>query len=170
MTDDPKAAINALDCAEDAYGGFTAGRPRYEEDLDPEANESPVIQLRKACRLLDACRTLREHDGYYTSVIEMSFATIERSLEFYALSASNDAVGDFQDHERAYDRATELHVFSEETADRLKTLYTNNRSAAYYRETVATAEQAERTFALAVEIHDHVANFGHGSHECCCER
>lgn len=170
MTDDPGDVLDALDRAEDAFGGFATGRPEYEDGLDPEAHGSSVIQLRKACRLLDACRTLRENDGYHTSVIEMSFAAIERGLEFYALSASNDAVDDFQDHERAYDRAAELRVFSDRTTNRLKTLYVNNRSAAYYRETVATVEQAETMFSLAVKIHDYVTRFAQLSHECYCER
>lgn len=128
-----------------------------------------MIQLRKACRLLDACRTLRAYDGYHTSVIEMSFAAIERTLEFYALTASNDSIDNFQNHTRAYDRATALGMFSEQTARRLKTLYTNNRSAAYYRTTVATAEQAEQMFRLAVTIHDHVKKFSQQSYECRCD-
>ena len=50
--------LEALDRAEDAFGGYTTGAPEYEVRLDPRANQPPVIQLRKACRLLDACRTL----------------------------------------------------------------------------------------------------------------
>jgi len=168
MPEDSSSVLDALDRAEDAFGGYTTGAPEYEENLDPEANQPPVIQLRKACRLLDACRTLREHDGYHTSVIEMSFAAIERTLEFYALSASNDSIDNFQNHTRAYDRAAALGVFSEETARRLQTLYTDNRSAAYYRDTVATAEQAEMMFSLSVTIHDHVKNFSQQPYECCC--
>ncbi|WP_267644121.1 DNA-binding protein [Haloarchaeobius amylolyticus] len=168
MPEDASAILNALDRAEDAFGGYTTGEPDYEAHLDPEANQPSVIQLRKACRLLDACRTLREHDGYHTSVIEMSFAAIERTLEFYALSASNDSVNDFQNHTRAYNRAAALGVFSEQTARRLQTLYTDNRSAAYYRDTVATAEQADMMFSLAETIHEHVKNFSQQSYECCC--
>jgi hypothetical protein len=169
MPEDSSVVLDALDRAEDAFGGYTTGAPEYEESLDPEANQPPVIQLRKACRLLDACRTLREHDGYHTSVIEMSFAAIERTLEFYALSASNDSIDNFQNHTRAYDRAAALGVFSEQTARRLKTLYTDNRSAAYYRDTVATTEQAEMMFSLAVTIHDHMTNFSQQSYECRCD-
>jgi hypothetical protein len=102
-------------------------------------------------------------------VIEMSFAAIERTLEFYVLSASNDTIDNFQNHTRAYDRAAALGVFSERTAQRLKTLYTDNRSAAYYRDTVATAEQAEMMFNLAVTIHDYVKNFSQQSYECRCD-
>ena len=169
MPEDSSAVLDAIDRAEDAFGGYTTGPAEYEEGLDPAGNQPPVIQLRKACRLLDACRTLREHDGYHTSVIEMSFAAIERTLEFYALSASNDSIDVFQNHIRAYDRAAALGVISERTAHRLKTLYTDNRSATYYRDTVATTAQAETMFDLAVTIHDHVTYFSQQSYECRCD-
>lgn len=91
MPDEPGELTAAVARVEDAFGG-QLGPLNYEDGLDPDANETAVIQLRKACRLLDACRLLREHDGYHTSVIEMSFAAIERTLEFYALTASNDTI------------------------------------------------------------------------------
>lgn len=69
MPDDPDALVSTLDDAEDAFGGYALGRLDYKEGLDPTAHDADVIQLRKACRLLDACRVLREHDGYHTSVI-----------------------------------------------------------------------------------------------------
>ena len=130
-----------------------------------------MIQLRKACRLLDACRLLRDHDGYHTSVIEMSFAAIERTFEFYALNASNDTIDDFREgHDRAYDRGSDLNLITEETARRLKQLYRDNRAAAYYRDTVAAAQQAEAMFELAARIHDYVKHFGRLSHKCRCRR
>ncbi|ERH02184.1 MAG: hypothetical protein J07HN6_01751 [Halonotius sp. J07HN6] len=168
MPDEPASLTEALSTTEDAFGG-QLGRPEYESGLDPETTTPAVIQLRKGCRLLDACRLLRDHDGYHTSVIEMSFAAIERTLEFYALEASNDTVDDFREgHTRAYDRATELNLITESTARRLKTLYRNNRAAAYYRTTVAAAQQATALFELAVVLHDYVTNFAQVSHECCC--
>ena len=128
-----------------------------------------MIQLRKACRLLDACRLLREHDGYHTSVIEMSFAAIERTLEFYALTASNDTIDDFREgHDRAYDRGAELNLVAEETARRLKQLYRDNRAAAYCRDTVAATQQADAMFDLAVIIPDYIKDFARVSHECRC--
>jgi hypothetical protein len=169
MPDDPDELLEALDQAEDAFEGYTGGVPAYEKQLDPETNDVATIQLRKGCRLLDACRTLRDHDGYHTSVIEMSFGAIERTLEHYALATTNDSVGDFQNHRRAYERAVELRVLSRELADRLQTLYSNNRSAAYYRDAVATESQAGAVFTLAVRIHDYVKRFGQSRHECCCE-
>lgn len=170
MPDDPDELTEAVSQAEDAFSG-QLGRPDYEVGLDPGEHDADVIQLRKACRLLDACRLLRDYDGYHTSVIEMSFAAIERTLEFYALTASNDTIDDFREgHDRAYDRATELDLVPEETARRLKQLYRDNRAAAYYRETVAATQQADAMFDLAVAIHDYVKNFARLSHECRCQR
>jgi hypothetical protein len=170
MPSDPSNVLNSLTDAEDTFSGYASGLPEYEADLDPESNHPPVIQLRKACRLLDACRTLRDHNGYYTSVIETSFAAIERTLEFCALATSNDSVDNFQNHTRAYDRAAALGIFSEDTTRRLKILYTDNRSAAYYRSTVATKKQAEMMFNLATTIHEHVKRFSQQAHECRCSQ
>jgi len=170
VPDEPDTLTDAVARAEDAFGGQLR-RPDYEEGLDPNEHDPDVIQLRKACRLLDACRLLRDHDGYHTSVIEMSFAAIERTLEFYALTASNDTIDDFREgHDRAYDRGAELGLVTEETARRLKQLYRDNRAAAYYRDTVAARQQAEATFDQAVAIHDYVKNFARLSHECRCRR
>lgn len=99
----------------------------------------------------------------------MSFAAIERTLECYALTASSDTIDDFREgHGRAYDRATELHLITEEIARRLKQLYRDNRSAAYYRDTVAAAQEADAMFDIATTIHDYVADFARLSHECRC--
>lgn len=169
MPDEPDDIDDAISQAEDAFGG-QLGRPDYEEGLDPDEHDADVIQLRKACRLIDACRLLREHDGYHTSVIEMSFAAIERTLEFYALTASNDTIDDFREgHDRAYDRGAELNLVTEETARRLKQLYRDNRAAAYYRDTVAATQQADAMFDLAVTLHDYIKDFARLSHECRCQ-
>jgi hypothetical protein len=170
VPDEPDELGEAVAHAEDAFSG-QLGRPDYEAGLDPNDHDADVIQLRKACRLLDACRLLRDHDGYHTSVIEMSFAAIERTLEFYALTASNDTIDDFREgHDRAYDRGGDLGLIDEQTGRRLKHLYRDNRAAAYYRDTVAAAQQAEAMFDLAVVIHNHVKNFAQRSHECQCRR
>lgn len=169
MPDEPTRLTEALTRTEDAFDG-QFGRPEYEAGLDPDRHSPAVLQLRKACRLLDACRLLREHDGYHTSVIEMSFAAIERTLEFYALTGSNDTIDDFSEgHTRAYDRAADLNVITDSTARRLKQLYHNNRAAAYYRTTVAAAQQATALFELAAELHEYVQHFAQASHDCHCE-
>jgi len=168
MPDEPAALEEAISRAEDAFDG-QLGRPEYEDGLDPSMHDADVIQLRKACRLLDACRLLREHDGFHTSVIEMSFAAIERTFEFYALTASNDTIDDFREgHDRAYQRGATLHLVTDATARRMRQLYRDNRAAAYYRDTIAAAQQADALFDLAVLVHGHVRDFAHLSHECHC--
>lgn len=170
MTNDPTAILDSLDRVEDAFGGFTYGEPTYEAFLDPAHSDPAVIQLRKACRLLDTCRLLRDRNGYYTSVVEMSFAAIERSLEGYALHVSNDSIDDFRSgHEHAYDRAAELGVLSPKSTARLKDVFIENRSASWYRGTIANERQSNALFTLATGIHEHVYQFAGLSHECCCE-
>ena len=165
MENDPSAVVTAL---RDAANAFANSQPQttFEESLTPDDPET--TQLRKACRLLEACRTLRANDGFYTSVIEMSFAAVERTLEFYVLSQSTDTIDNFQNHEYAFDRAAALGLFSQATCDDLYQLYTDNRSAAYYRDTVATQEQAETMFTLAVAVHDFTTQFLQRTHECRC--
>lgn len=165
MPDDPSRVVDALHEVEKAFAGYRP-HPSYETGLDP--NDPETTQLRKACRLLEACRTLRANNGYYTSVIEMSFAAIERTLEWYALVQSTDTVHDFQSHRRAYDRAAELGLFSQSLCDALHQLYEDNRSAAYYRDTVATEGQAERLFSLAVRVHEYTVRHLRCAHECRC--
>ena len=161
--DDPGSVTAALSTAQES---FRRHQGELEETLDPANAET--TQLRKGCRMLEACRTLRLNDGYHTSVIEMSFGAIERTLQFYVLVESNDTIGDFQTHRYAFDRAAELGLFSRSLCDDLIELRRQNRSAAYYRNTVATDEQAEAMFGLAVEIHDFVTRHLRRSEECGC--
>ena len=165
MANDPSAVVTALRDAATAFSSYQS-QTTFEKSLTPDDPET--TQLRKACRLLEACRTLRANDGFYTSVIEMSFAAVERTLEFYVLSQSTDTIDNFQNHEYAFDRAAALGLFSQTTGDDLFQLYTENRSAAYYRDTVATQEQAEAMFILAVEVHDFTTQFLQRAHECRC--
>lgn len=137
-----------------------------EAHLDPD--RPAVTQLRKACRLLDASRTLRTHDGYHTSVVELCFGAIERTIQFYALSNTTDSVEDFRDHETVYERGGQLNLYGESTTDRLVELWRTNRSAAYYRSTVATAEQSAAMLTLAEELHRSIRDHGKATHRCVC--
>ncbi|MGM0510711.1 MAG: DNA-binding protein [Thermoplasmatota archaeon] len=165
MVNDPKAVTNALQEAEEAFSSYSRDS-ELEEGLDPSFQVK--TQHHKACRLIKACRTLRSNNGYYTSVMEMSFAAIERSLEWYVLAQSNDQVGNFQTHRYAYDRAAELGLFSQSLCDDLYQIYRENRSAAYYRDTVATKEQADKLYHLAIAVHEFISNHLQASHECIC--
>jgi len=54
----------------DAEAAFQQTRGQTgESDLD--VSDGALVQLRKACRLLEAARTLREQNGYHTVVIEV---------------------------------------------------------------------------------------------------
>jgi hypothetical protein len=50
MPDEPDELINTVTHTEDAFAG-QLGQLDHEEGLDPNAHDSDVIQLRKACRL-----------------------------------------------------------------------------------------------------------------------
>lgn len=69
----------ALGDAEDAF----QRRPENPEVGLEYVSNSSVLQLRKACRLLDAARFLLDRNGHFTVIIEASFVAIERSIQFY---------------------------------------------------------------------------------------
>ncbi|MFC6941199.1 DNA-binding protein [Salinirubellus sp. GCM10025818] len=125
---DDAAVRGALEEAAHAFRD-TRGQDR-ETHLDPTT--PAVTQLRKACRLLDACRVLQANNGYYTSVVELSFGAIERTIQYYALAKTTDTVDDFQDHETVFERGAELTLYSADTMEQLIDLWRTNRSAAYY--------------------------------------
>lgn len=134
-------------------------------DVDDEA----LVQLRKACRLLEAAETLRERNGHHTVVIETSFVAIERSLQFYLIQRNAASGEDLRhDHAAVYDRGVEINLFSKGFGDRLLDLWKTNRAAVYYREAAATAEQADAMLELATAIHEYVLDFGAADHECIC--
>lgn len=140
-----------------------------ESGLDVDGDQ-PVVQLRKACRLLEAARTLRRNNGYATSVIELSFAAIERSLQFYLMETGTYDTDDFFDHESVYvEGATPgVNLYDAEMAEDFRTLWRNYRSAVYYRQSLATLEQADSMFELADAVHEWILNFAKVSHECHC--
>ena len=137
---DDAAVREALETATRAFRDTRGQDP--EAHLDPET--PAVTQLRKACRLLDACRVLQAYDGYYTSVVELSFGAIERTIQYYALAKTTDTVRDFHDHETVYERGAALTLYSEETMAQLVDLWRTNRSAAYYRNTVPQPPRPRR--------------------------
>ena len=117
---------------------------------------------------LDACRVLQANNGYYTSVVELSFGAIERTIQYYALVKTTDTVDDFQDHETVFERGAELTLYSADTMEQLIDLWRTNRSAAYYRDTVATVAQAEAMLTLAEELHRSIRDFAQATHQCVC--
>lgn len=131
-------------------------------------DDSTLLQLRKACRLLDAAAFLMEEDGYYTVVIEASFAAIERTIQYYLLERGLLHEDEYVNHETVYERGERAGLYNGEFADKLMNLWRNNRSDTYYREGVASEERAEKMLELAGEIHGYTLQLAGERHECIC--
>lgn len=163
MNGDPGGVGAALQAAFDAFEH--GGTP--EEGMSDRDGED--AQLRKACRLIDAARTLQVNNGYYTAVVELSFGAIERSFEFYAIAVSNDGVQDFTAHESPYERGAALSVISPGMRDDFLGLYHENRAPSYYSDRAVTAEEAEAMFELAVTTHEFLRDHPRAYFDCLCE-
>jgi HEPN domain-containing protein len=157
---------DVLDTAERA---FQATRGQTSE-TGLEVNDEALVQLRKACRLLEAARTLRERNGYYTVVIEASFVAVERSIQSFLLQRGYTRPEELRHgHTEVYETAADVNLCSSEFAARLTQLWEQNRAEIYYRETPASAEQATAMLDLAEAVHQYVLEFGSMTHNCLCE-
>ncbi|WP_049928151.1 hypothetical protein [Halopiger goleimassiliensis] len=157
---------DSLTAAEQAFRE-TRGQT-VETGLDVE--DEATIQLRKACRLLTAARTLRERNGYYTVVIEASFVAVERSIQAFLLERGYAEARDPRyGHTKAYERAAEVNLFSREFADRLAEHWAQNRAAVYYRDAPASSKQATTMLSFAEDVHQYILDFASLSSDCCCE-
>lgn len=163
MNGDPGDVSAALQAAFDAFEH--GGTP--EEGMSERDGEE--AQLRKACRLIDAARTLQDNNGYHTAVVELSFGAIERSFEFYAIAVSGDEVQDFTAHETPYERGADLGVISPDMRDDFLGLYHENRAPSYYSDRAVTAEEAEAMLELAVTTHGFLRDHPRGHYDCLCE-
>ncbi|SER20851.1 hypothetical protein [Natrinema salaciae] len=153
---------DALGDAEDAF----QRTPEIPETGLEYVTESSVIQLRKACRLLDAAGFLLERNGHFTVIIESSFVAIERSIQFYVQEKGYDVAA--QRHTEVYELAVQAGLFSEDIADRLEALWLENRSESYYRTGIAGEYRAKTVYQLASKLHDEVVELTR-THDCICE-
>lgn len=151
---------------DEAQSLFERPGDQFEDGLD--VDDPALLQFRKACRLLDAAGFLQERDGYYTVIVETSFAAIERTLQFYLLDTGLLHEDEYVDHEEVYRRGREAGLYDQEFAGKLTNLWRNNRSDTYYREGIATEKRAAAMLQLAEEIHRHVLQLAGKSHECIC--
>lgn len=163
---DPDAVLSPLDRCEDAFEVRGRGEPTWEADIDTD--EEWRAQLTKGCKLLSAIDTLDGDAEAYTSLIELCFGAIERSVEAYCLNMGGDALEDFQDHTYAYERADALGLFEQETADRLLDLYQSNRTDSYYGGRRPTKEQAAAMRELATAVHKCANDQLRNSGVCIC--
>lgn len=157
---------DAEDLLDEAHTLFESSGTNFEEGLD--VDDASMLQLRKACRMIDAANFLHEQDGYYTVIIEISFAALERTIQFYLLENGLLHEDEYVDHNTVYQRGTDAGLYNQEFADKLTSLWQNNRSDTYYREGVATEKRAEKMLELAETVHSHILQLAGESHECIC--
>ena len=152
----------ALGDAEDAFQ-----RPPENPEVGLEhVTDSAVLQLRKACRLLDAARFLLERNGHFTVILEASFVAIERSIQFYVEEKGYNVAG--QRHTEVYDLGVRAGLFSQGIADRLEALWIENRSESYYRTGIAGEYRARTVFTLAMVLHEEIVELTR-TQDCLCE-
>lgn len=145
---------------------FRTGSGKPETGL--EVDDPALLQLRKSCRMLEAVQSLREQNGYYTVIIEASFASIERSIQFYLQENGYIREDEFVDHRKVYELGENAALYTTDLKEKLIQLWENNRSRTYYREGVGTEKSARLMVELAEEIHRHILQLAGQSHECIC--
>lgn len=126
------------------------------------------MQLRKACRILDGIRALRDIDRHYTLVVEGSFAALERTVQFYVVERGLAEPDEMQSHEETFEYGAQAGVFSESTKEDVVELWKNHRNETYYQQERATSEQAVAMLAYAECIHEHVPKLAGRAHDCIC--
>ena len=141
-------------------------RGTIEPGLDVEGEA--LLQLRKACRILDGIRALRDIDRHHTLVVEGSFAALERTAQFYVIDRGLVESDEMQSHEDAFEYGAQAGVFSQPTKDELVELWKNHRNETYYQQGRATAEQAAAMLEYAECMHDHVPRLAGRAHDCIC--
>lgn len=159
MTDPCSEALSA------AIEAFTR-RGSVEPGLDVDGDA--LLQLRKACRILDAARALHADSEYYTLIVEASFTSIERTLQFYAIHADVATIDELRSHDETFDFAARAGVISDDMATHLIQLWKRYRNGTYYQQRQATALQADAMVGLATCLHEHVTELAGRSHECYC--
>lgn len=148
--------------AEDAF----QRAPTNPEICLDSVEDAAVLQLRKACRLLDAAAFLLQHNGHFTVIIEASFVAIERSIQYYVMAHGYEISG--QRHTEVYERGVQAGLFPETVADRLTELWRENRSKSYYRTGVAGEYRARTIRRLAVTLHEEIIALSR-TNDCLCE-
>ena len=152
----------ALADAEDAF----QRKPENPEVGLEHVSDPAVLQLRKACRLLDAAGFLLDRNGHFTVIIESSFVAIERSIQFYVEEKGYDVAG--QRHTEVYELGVRAGLFSRDVAERLEELWLENRSESYYRTGVAGEYRARTIYELAAQLHDEIVQLTR-TQDCLCE-
>jgi hypothetical protein len=151
---------------DDVQAAFDRRPTAIEPCLDVE--DAALLQLRKACRLLDGAEALRDA-SYYTLVIEASFVAIERTVEFRLLERGTMQPSDLPGtHPGVYREAAAAGVFAEPIAEDLADLWREHRAKTYYQDGLASKSRADAMFELATEIHAYINGRSRQGHKCRC--
>ena len=137
-----------------------------EEGLN--VDDAELVQLRRACRLLEVGSNLLENE-YYKVVIESAFVAIERTIQFRLIhdgAMSPEEV--ISSHRRLYQRGAEIGLYDDAFGDDLAELWNRNRTKTYYRLGIATKEQAVAMHRLADDVHRHLVDMSRVTHNCLC--
>lgn len=158
---------NVEDRLDEARTLFDERPENVETGLDVDT--APLLQLRKACRLIEAANVLIAENGYHTVVIETSFGAIERTLQFYLLENGFLHPEEYVNHQTVYERSHEAGLYNEAFKEKVVGLWRDNRSRSYYREGVGSEERAEKMLQLSEAIHRHVPQLAGQRYECICD-
>lgn len=167
---DPTEIQRALEAVADAFE-YGHGEPGFEPGIDSSADaDEGTVTLQKACRLLASAERTDDETDFYTSVVEHSFAAMERSIEGYLIRIAGDDPSSLRDHVTPYERARAQVPLEDDTIGRIEQLYESNRTTYYYGTSVATARQAGALLDLAWAVHDHLVGFdGDLGRSCICD-
>lgn len=167
---DPADLTEVLDAAEDAFA-HAHGTPNFEPEIASDADAAAgEVQIQKGCRLLEAARVLNDEGDYYTSILEHSFAAVERTLEGYLVCFTGADPDDFHDHESAYQRARGQVPLEDATLETIEALYAARRTEHYYGTTFSTERQAAQMLRAATVLHEHVVGFDAELYRYCACR
>jgi len=155
-------------CAEELSDVVRAFSQRGTIEPGLDVTEDALIQLRKACRILDGISALREIDRHHTLVVEGAFAAIERSVQFYAVDAGAVESNEIRDHSETFELGPQAGLFTPETADKLAGLWQTYRNGLYCQERRATTEQADAMLTCARCLHEHATALASRRHDCLC--
>jgi hypothetical protein len=147
-----------------AKTAFTERPKDIERGLEQSA-DAPLL-LRKGCRLLAALDDLASLNGYYTLTIEVSFACIERSMEYYIASRNRDSP---TTHLGTFETAADLGFISDEQAEVFIELWGSYRNKKYYDDGKATGSRAAAMTDLAKTVHKRAVDMTQGgAGDCLC--
>lgn len=145
-----------------AKSTFTERPQDTETGLDESAGTE--LLLRKACRLLAALADLASINGYYTLTIEVSFACIERLMEYYIASRNRAPP---TTHTGTFETAADLGFISDAQAEEFTELWGSYRNKNYYDDGKATGSRASAMESLAKTVHERAVDMTQGGAGAC---